>query len=157
MSAAFYDHISHTIGICSSAAQGQSWLVDRATQDAKAVTPQDFKPFPGNQIQCAAVVPGIVPSIVLVNYRNILSILEFEENGWKPAKISRGQPITPIQLDSTRGEVVQGHEKMSIAAMENGLVRLFWMHKNDGRLLTIEPRDAAQNGPVQPMTVKTPL
>ncbi|KAL9032987.1 MAG: hypothetical protein Q9214_007724 [Letrouitia sp. 1 TL-2023] len=137
LSSVVYDRASSTVCICSSAAQENSCLIDRTRPgDAIRVTPNNFSPFPGEQIQCAAVVPGTKPQIVMVNHSNKLFILRFEYDRWKSYPIK-------VQMESGRGEIVGADEKMSITAMDDA-IRLFWIHGQDGRMLTIDTSGAEQ-------------
>ena len=131
LSSIVYDPRSSSICICSSTAQGHTWLIDRMTKNAIIITDDVFRPFPGDQIQCATAVPGTVPQFVMVNDSNKVFILRYENGRWKPHPVN-------VKLDSVRKEVNRSDEKMSIAAMD-GQIRLFWMQGQEGRLLTIDP------------------
>ena len=131
LSSIVYDPRSSIICICSSTAQGHTWLIDRITKTAIMITDNIFRPFPGDQIQCATAVPGAVPQFVMVNDSNKVFILRYENSRWKPHPVN-------VKLDSVRKEVNRADEKMSIAAMD-GQIRLFWMQGQEGRLLTIDP------------------
>ena len=131
LSSIVYDPRSSTICICSSTAQGHTWLIDRITKNAIIVTDDIFRPFPGDQIQCATALPGTVPQFVMVNDSNKVFILRYENSRWKPHPVN-------VKFDSVRKEVNRSDEKMSIAAMD-GQIRLFWMQGQEGRLLTIDP------------------
>ena len=91
----------------------------------------NFRPFPGEQIQCAVVVPGEKSQIVMVNHSNEVFSLKFENSRWKPTRIK-------VRLEDGHGEIIRADEKMSIAAMGGGAVRLFWIHGQDGGMLTID-------------------
>ena len=67
----------------------------------------------------------------MVNHSNEVFILRFKNGRWK------SHPVK-VQLEHGHGEIVRADEKMSIAAMDGGTVRLFWIHKRDGGMLTID-------------------
>ena len=113
------------------------------------ITRNHFQPFPGEQIQCAVVLPGTIPRIVMVNHSNKIFILRYENSHWKPYPVQ-------IRLESRRGEINKVDEKMSIAAMD-GAIRLFWMHGQDGEMLTIDTRQAEQGYPFQLRKITTPF
>ena len=102
--------------------------------DAFIMTRNKFDPFPGQQIQCAIAVAGDVPQIVMVNHSNKVFILRFENGRWK------SHPVR-VQLEQGHGEIVRADEKMSIAAMDGGIVRLFWIHGRDGGMLNIDTNE----------------
>ena len=134
-----YEPTSSTICICSTTAQSKSILINRMTMDRTEITNTAFRPFPGDQIQCATIVPGRVPQIVMVNDRNRVFILRYKGGRWNPCQVN-------VKLDSARKEVARIDEKMSIAAMD-GQVRLFWIQEQEGRLLTID-LDGVEDGRV---------
>ena len=129
LSSIVYDSYSSTICVCSSTSQGRTYLISRATTFPTEMTHQELKPFPGDQIQCAALLPGKVPQIVLVNDSNEIFSMRRKDNGWKPAAIK-------IKLERARKDVGRFDEKMSIAATENGVIRTFWIQGGEGRLLS---------------------
>ena len=131
LSSIVYDPRSSTICICSSTAQGHTWLINRIAKTAIPITDTTFRPFPGDQIQCATAVPGTVPQFVMVNDSNKVFILRYENSRWKPHPVN-------VRLDSVRKDVNRADEKMSIAAMDSQ-IRLFWMQGQEARLLTIDP------------------
>ena len=114
------------------------------------MTRNRFDPFPGQQIQCAVVVAGIVPQIVMVNHSNKVFILRFENGRWKSYPVS-------IQLENGHGEIVRADEKMSIAAMDGGMVRLFWIHGGDGGMLTIDTNKIHNGHIFRSTRITTPL
>ena len=114
------------------------------------ITHSQFHPFPGGQIQCAVVVPGISTRIVMVNHSNEVFILKFENSGWNSTRIK-------VRLENDHGEIVRVEEKMSIAAMDGGIVRLFWIHGQDGGMLTIDTNKISQVHPVQSQSITTPF
>ena len=85
----------------------------------------------------------------MVNHSNKVFILRFEYGRWKSYQIK-------VQMESGRGEIVRADEKMSIAAMD-GAIRLFWMHGQDGAMLTIDIREAEQGYKFQPKKITTPF
>ena len=145
LSSIVYDPRSSTICICSSTAQGHTWLIDRIKKTAIMITYKSFRPFPGDQIQCATAVPGTVSQFVMVNDSNKVFILRYENSRWKPHPVN-------VKLDSVRKQVNRADEKMSIAAMD-GQIRLFWMQGLEGRLLTIDPRKADHGFQFEPELV----
>ena len=109
----------------------------------------NFKPSPGEQIQCAVLVPHTPPRIVMVNHSNNIFILRFESGNWKTSPFR-------VHMDSGRGEIVGVDEKMSIAAMD-GAVRLFWMQGQEGRMLSFDISEAEQGHQYQPKSITTPF
>ena len=118
-------------------------------REAIRIAYNNFSPFPGEQIQCAVAVPGTVPQIVMVNHSNEVFILRFEHGRWKPYPIK-------TQMESGRGEIVRADEKMSIAAMD-GAIRFFWMHGQDGGMLTIDTSEAEQKHQSPLKKITTPF
>ncbi len=116
---------------------------------ATKITRQNFSPFPGEQIQCAVALSGTVPQIVMVNHSNKVFILRFESGYWRSSQIN-------VKMESGRGEIVRADEKMSIAAMD-GIVRLFWMHGQDGQMLDIDTSEAEQGHQSKPKKITTPF
>ena len=92
---------------------------------------RDFKSFPGDQIQCAIVVPGPSTRIALVNDKNKLFILRPEDSRWMFESIR-------CKLDESRLEVKKIDEKLSMAANGTGTLRMFWMEGTEGRLLSVD-------------------
>ena len=120
-------------------------------REAIKLTRSRFSPFPGEQIQCAVAVPGgIVSQIVMVNHSNKVFVLRFENGRWKPYPIR-------VQLENGHGEIVRADEKMSIAAMDGGTVRLFWIHEQDGGMLTIDTNEIDKGHLFQFERVTTPF
>ena len=151
LSSVAYDPASSTICICSSAAQESPWLIDRSSPGKATKVERDkFSPFPGEQIQCAVIVPGTVPEIIMVNHSNKIFALKFEHNRW------RSQPIN-VQIDKDRGEIVSADEKISMAAMDCGSIRLFWMHGQEGRMLTIKTNEDHEDRHVYQTNIMTPF
>lgn len=95
------------------------------------MTSGDFKPFPGDQIQCAVVVPGPSTRIALVNDQNKLFIFRPKDGRWIFESIR-------CKLDESRLEVKKIDEKLSMAANESGTLRMFWMEGTEGRLLSFD-------------------
>ena len=118
--------------------------------DAFMMTRHQFDPFPGEQIQCAVVVAGVVPQIIMVNHSNKVFILRFENGRWK------SHPVK-VQLEHGHGEIVRADEKMSIAAMDGGAVRLFWIHGRDGGMLTIDTNKIDEGHLFQSTKITTPF
>ena len=114
------------------------------------MTRDKFDPFPGEQIQCAVVVAGVIPQIVMVNHSNKVFILRFENGRWK------SYPVR-VQLEPGHGEIVRADEKMSIAAMDGGTVRLFWIHGRDGGMLTIDTNEIDEGHVFQSTRITTPF
>ena len=118
--------------VCSSTSKGQTYIINSPSKAAKAITSADFAVFPGDQIQCATVVPGLNPSIALANDRNELSLLQYQENRWS-------SDITRRKLDHSRLEIKRIDEKLAMAANKAGILRVFWVQGIEGRLLSIDP------------------
>ena len=114
------------------------------------ITHKRFDPFPGEQIQCAVIIPGLVPQIVMVNHSNKVFILRLKNGHWKPYPIK-------VQLEKDHGEIVRADEKMSIAAMDGGRVRLFWIHGQDGGMLTIDTNTIDEGNTYQSKSIKLPF
>ena len=106
------------------------------------MTNRDFNPFPGNQIQCAALLPDSTPRIILVSDENKLFVMRYQDNRWKSES-------KKVNLGKGRKDISRFSEKMSIAASENGIIRAFWMQGEEGRLLSID-----QHGGVSPEAEK---
>ena len=96
--------------------------------------------FPGEQIQCAVAVPGTTPRIVMVNHSNEVFILTLE-SAWKARAIK-------VHKESDRGRIYRADDRMSIAAM-GGAIRIFWMQKQDGKMLTIDGLEDWQKPRIQ--------
>jgi hypothetical protein len=114
------------------------------------MTIRELHPFPGDQIQCAVVVPGTPPRIALVNDSNNVFILQYSylESRWISQSV-------PVKLRQGRKGINKFDEKMSIAATNDGTIRTFWMQGQEGRLLSIE---SGQGGPFEPeMILATPF
>ena len=114
------------------------------------MTPNKFDPFPGQQIQCAVAVAGIVPQIVMVNHSNKVFILRSENDRWRSYAVK-------VQLEHGHGEIVRPDEKMSIAAMDGGTVRLFWIHGGDGGMLTIDTNKVDEGHIFRSTRITTPF
>ena len=94
------------------------------------ITRKEFDPFPGDQIQCAAVVPGPSTTIALVNDNNKVFLLRFIDGRWMFELV--------CTLDETRLDIKRIDEKVSMAANETGTLKIFWMQETEGRLLSID-------------------
>ena len=142
-----YERSSNTIWVCSSTSQGHTYLINRATTVPSKLTDREVKPFPGDQIQCATVVPASSPHIVLVNIHNKVFTMRRENNLWKSEAIK-------VKLEKARKDVCRFDEKMSIAATDKGITRTFWMQGEQGRLLNIRPHEF---GPFEPEEITMPF
>ena len=111
------------------------------------MTIRELHPFPGDQIQCAVVVPGTPPRIALVNDSNNVFIIRYYGNRWRPESVK-------VKLDMGRKGVNRFDEKMSIAATDDGTIRMFWIQGEEGRLLSVDTR---QGGPFEPEKTRTPF
>ena len=111
------------------------------------MTHRDFHPFPGDQIQCATILPGTPPRIALVNDSNNVFIMRYYNSRWKPEQVK-------VKLDKGRKGVNRFDEKMSIAATDDGIIRMFWMQGEEGRLLSV---DTGQGGPFKAEKTPTPF
>lgn len=95
------------------------------------MTREEFDPFPGDQIQFAAVVPGPSTRIALVNDKNKLFLLRPIDGRWMFESVN-------CTLDETRLDIKKIDERVSMAANETGTLRIFWMQGTEGRLLSID-------------------
>ena len=111
-------------------------MIDSPTRAVKPITSTEFKPFPSDQIQCAIIIPGPSTRIALVNDNNKLFILRPNGSRWVCE-------LVYCKLGETRRlEVGNIDEKLSMAATDNGTLRMFWMEGTEGRLLSIDITDS---------------
>lgn len=138
LSSIVVDGYTGKIFVCSSISKGHIYIIDSANKAVEPMTRRDFKHFPGDQIQCAIVVPGPSTRIALVNDKNKLFILRPEDSRWMFELIR-------CKLDECRLEVKKIDEKLSMAANETGTIRMFWMEGTEGRLLSIDLKESSSS------------
>jgi hypothetical protein len=129
---------SDNILLCASTDRNQTIIYQLNSPtigeiDTRVINYKKYKPFPGDRIQHAVARPGLPATFIVVNDANQVFTLKWLGHGWQISAL-------PLHSSTSRPRITKAEDKMSIAVMRNGNIRLFWTYRNAGILVTQEQR-----------------